>query len=128
MQDLSGLHVFGFGYNYNIGAGSAQNRIENPNMKWVKNYATNIGLDLTLWNRLALTFEWYNRETKDLLIDRAISAVPGIIDGSGIANTLMNVCLLYTSSLKFCVELESDTFNPVFIHLFTSVYMFARAL
>ena len=32
--------VFGFGYNYNKGAGSAENRIENPNMKWEKNYAT----------------------------------------------------------------------------------------
>ena len=28
------LGVFGFGYNYNKGAGSAENRIENPNMKW----------------------------------------------------------------------------------------------
>lgn len=65
-----------------------------------KNYATNIGLDLTLWNRLALTFEWYNRETKDLLMDRAISAVPGIIDGSGIANTLMNVGSMRTGDLS----------------------------
>ena len=28
------LGVFGFGYNYNKGAGSAENRIVNPNMKW----------------------------------------------------------------------------------------------
>ena len=32
--------VSGFGYNYNKGAGSAENRIENPNMKWEKNNAT----------------------------------------------------------------------------------------
>ena len=98
------LGVFGFGYNYNKGAGSAENRIENPNMKWEKNYATNIGLDLTLWNRLALTFEWYNRETKDLLMDRAISAVPGIIDGSGIANTLMNVGSMRNRGFEFEIK------------------------
>ena len=98
------LGVFGFGYNYNKGAGSAENRIENPNMKWEKNYATNIGLDLTLWNRLALTFEWYNRETKDLLMDRAISAVPGIIDGSGIAKTLMNVGSMRNRGFEFEIK------------------------
>lgn len=98
------MGVFGFGYNYNKGAGSAENRIENPNMKWEKNYATNIGLDLTLWNRLALTFEWYNRETKDLLMDRAISAVPGIIDGSGIANTLMNVGSMRNRGFEFEIK------------------------
>lgn len=73
-------------------------------MKWEKNYATNIGLDLTLWNRLALTFEWYNRETKDLLMDRAISAVPGIIDGSGIANTLMNVGSMRNRGFEFEIK------------------------
>mgnify|MGYP000706584290 FL=1 len=71
------LGVYEFGYNYAGNGGSAEARFDNPNMKWEKNYATNVGLDVTLWNRLSITAEWYNRDTKDLLMSKNISAVPG---------------------------------------------------
>lgn len=99
------LGVYGFGYNYKGEAGSAEVRIDNPNMKWEKNYATNIGIDLTFFNRLSMTFEWYNRDTKDLLMDKSISAVPGIIDGYGSAITLMNVGEMRNRGFEF--ELKS---------------------
>ena len=57
----------------------------------LKNYATNIGIDLTLFNRLTVSAEWYNRETKDLLMDKPISAAVGVINSSGVANMLVNV-------------------------------------
>ncbi len=101
------MGVYEFGYNYNGNAGSAEKRIENPNMKWEKNYATNVGLDVTLWNRLSMTFEWYNRDTKDLLLDKAISGVPGIIDRYGDAKTLMNVGSMRNRG----VELEIKSTN-----------------
>ncbi len=101
------MGVYGFGYNYNGNGGSAEKRIENPNMKWEKNYATNVGLDVTLWNRLSMTFEWYNRDTKDLLLDKAISGVPGIIDRYGDAKTLMNVGSMRNRG----VELEIKSTN-----------------
>ena len=85
------MGVYEFGYNYNGNGGSSEARFYNPSLKWEKNYATNIGIDLTLFNRLTVSAEWYNRETKDLLMDKPISAAVGVINSSGVANMLVNV-------------------------------------
>lgn len=98
------LGIYEFGYNYGGNGGSAETRFDNPNMKWEKNYATNIGLDITLWDRLSITAEWYNRDTKDLLMDKAISAVPGIIDNTGVANMLMNVGSMRNRGVEFEIK------------------------
>lgn len=71
------IGLFEYGYNYNGLPGGAQTRIYNPDLSWEKNYATNIGLDVTLWNRLSVSFDWYNRNTKDLLLEQPISQVTG---------------------------------------------------
>ena len=71
------MGVYSFGYNYNNQPGSAESRIDNPNLQWEKNYATNVGLDVTFLNRFSATIDWYNRETKDLLIEKPISQITG---------------------------------------------------
>lgn len=71
------MGLFEYGSNYNGLPGGTQTRIYNPNLSWEKNYATNIGIDVTLWNRLSISFDWYNRNTKDLLLDQPISLVTG---------------------------------------------------
>lgn len=85
------IGVYNFGYNYGGTGGSAEARLLNPNLKWEKNYATNIGLDVTLFNRLSISAEWYNRDTKDLLMNKPISGTVGVIDADGVANMLVNV-------------------------------------
>ncbi|MEG0464597.1 TonB-dependent receptor, partial [Bacteroides sp.] len=85
------MGVYEFGYNYNGSGGSAEARFYNPQLKWEKNYATNIGIDVTLFNRLSISAEWYNRDTKDLLMDKPISAAIGVIDSDGVSNMLVNV-------------------------------------
>ncbi len=103
--DLYGyLGVYEFGYNYAGNGGSAEARFDNPNMKWEKNYATNVGLDVTLWNRLSITAEWYNRDTKDLLMSKNISAVPGVINSSGEATMLMNVGSMRNRGVEFEIK------------------------
>lgn len=72
------MGVYEYGYNYNGKPGSAETRLTNPELKWEKNYATNIGFDLNLWNKLSVSFDWYNRETKDLLLDQPISLTTGL--------------------------------------------------
>ncbi|MEM7574919.1 MAG: TonB-dependent receptor [Bacteroidota bacterium] len=45
------------------------NQVANPNLKWETSYQTNIGLDLGLFNnRLSLSLDYYNIDTKDLII------------------------------------------------------------
>ena len=103
--DLYGyLGVYEFGYNYAGNGGSAEARFDNPNMKWEKSYATNVGLDVTLWNRLSITAEWYNRDTKDLLMSKNISAVPGVINSSGGATMLMNIGSMRNRGVEFEIK------------------------
>jgi len=41
----------------------------NPNLKWETNYQTNIGLDFGMFNnKISLSLDYYNTDTKDLLI------------------------------------------------------------
>lgn len=69
--------VYKYGYKYDGVSGSAEARQANPNLKWEKNFATNIGLDLSFKDILTLTFDWYNRDTEDLLYDVNVSQVTG---------------------------------------------------
>ena len=80
-NDLYGyMALFGYGYNYNGNPGSAEDQLANPNLTWEKNYSTNIGLDFTLFNRLSIVMDWYNRDTKDLIMDLPVSQTTGFQD------------------------------------------------
>ena len=57
--------------------GSYESTQANPNLKWEKNYNMNLGLDLAFIDRIFVTLEYYNRDTKDLLYNRPISATTG---------------------------------------------------
>ena len=72
------MGVYSYGYNYNGKPGSTETRLLNPDLKWEKNHATNIGFDVTLANRFSIAFDWYNRDTKDLLLDQPISHTTGL--------------------------------------------------
>ena len=56
------------GYRYHFGVGATLMAIGNDNLAWQRTHETNIGLDLGLWNdRLQFTFDYYVKNTKDLL-------------------------------------------------------------
>ncbi|WP_405267746.1 SusC/RagA family TonB-linked outer membrane protein [Cellulophaga sp. Ld12] len=54
----------------------------NPDLKWESSYQTNLGLDLGLFsNRISLSLDYYNIDTKDLLLETAVSpAYSGAVD------------------------------------------------
>jgi TonB-linked SusC/RagA family outer membrane protein len=54
------------------------NRLQNPNLKWERTGAVNFGLDFSvLNNRLGGSIDVYQKETKDLLIDRSLPDLTG---------------------------------------------------
>lgn len=54
------------------------NAPKNPNLKWEKNYTTNLALEIGLWKRRVMaTFEWYNKKGVDLLGSKRVSQVSG---------------------------------------------------
>ena len=92
------LGVYSYGANYNGQPGSSETRLFNPDLKWEKNYATNVGLDLTLWERLSIGFDWYNRDTKDLLLDQPVSQT------TGMATILKNIGSMRNRGFEFEIK------------------------
>ena len=53
--------------------------IANPNIKWETQEQWNIGLDLGFFHdRLNFTFEWYNKESRDMLMLKQVPSYMGI--------------------------------------------------
>jgi TonB-linked SusC/RagA family outer membrane protein len=47
--------------------GSAIQRLANDEITWETTYSTNLGVDLSLWKRVNLSVDWYNRLSKNLI-------------------------------------------------------------
>lgn len=95
------MGLYSYGQNYIGNAGSYESSQPNSNLKWEKNYNLNIGLDLSFINRIFISLEYYNRDTKDLLYNLPISST------TGFTSYLANVGQLNNKG----VELELRTLN-----------------
>jgi len=87
-QTLNQLRTYSTVFNDSryIGYAPDNNNLANPDLRWEKTSQTNVGFDLGLLaNRLSLTFDYYNKDTKDLL---ALDQVP---ISTGYRNTISNV-------------------------------------
>lgn len=71
------MGLTGFGYPYFNSPGIREMQIGNPDLRWEKQNNLNLGLDLRLLNRFNVTFEWYNRQSSDLLNDMPTSLTTG---------------------------------------------------
>lgn len=83
---MRGLGIFSYGdaYSYNGIIGGIVSTPANPGITWEKTYKTNLGLDISLWERLSLGVEVYFEKTKDMLSSIRTSNV--ITDGSIYSN------------------------------------------
>lgn len=114
------MGLFSFGWNYNGLGGSQEERLSNESLKWEKNYATNIGLDFTLFDRLSITAEWYNRDTKDLIMNKGISGTIGVnTPGTVGGRRLLNVGSLRNRGFEF--EIKSNNIQNANIDWTTSL-------
>ena len=84
--------------------GAYANIVPNPDLTWETNEDINIGVDARFLNsRLGLTFDWYKRKTKDLLIGGNPLAVngtnPAAINGGDIENTGLELALTWNDRI-----------------------------
>lgn len=82
--------------------------IANPSLTWEKNYALNLGFDLSLFRRVNLAFDWYTRQTKDLLMKRQLNSI------SGFGSILTNVGEMKNTGFELEIRssnIESKDFN-----------------
>jgi TonB-linked SusC/RagA family outer membrane protein len=101
-----------FNSNYAIDGGQSSvfngyilSRNSNSDLKWETTEQFNIGLDLGLIsNRLNFTFDYFNKETKDLLLERNLAPV------SGGTNSAVwdNVGTMINQGFEFGLDYRSD--------------------
>jgi len=95
----SALATYGYSLSYNGSPASAPSRIENPDLSWEKNNVFDIGLEATLFNRLNVEIDYYNRQTNDMLLDVPLSRTTGfsttLLNYGGMNNRGMELTLGY---------------------------------
>ncbi len=75
-----------------------------PYLKWERNDQTNIGIDLGLFNgRLRLTADWYNKLSKDILLELAQPA------HMGYPSLLMNAGEIKNTGVEFTISADPVT-------------------
>jgi len=88
-------------YQYQVSAvtqtyGSKPSGLANPNLTWETSEQIDLGLDARFFsNRLSIGIDWYNKKTKDLLVD--IAPVPEI----GVKSTTVNAGNVNNSGFEF---------------------------
>ena len=76
--------------------GSQPDGLANPDLTWETSVQTDLGLDLRMFNnRLTFGFDWFNKDTKDLLV--GISPVAEV----GISSTTVNAGSINNTGLEF---------------------------
>ena len=67
-QSLSRLNDQGYSFGGTPYPGYYPFAVGNPNLTWETTEQVDFGFDLAFLNRFALTFDWYQKETRDLLL------------------------------------------------------------
>jgi TonB-linked SusC/RagA family outer membrane protein len=91
--------LYGYGANYNQQPGSAPSTIGNSDLTWELNKTFDIGVDIAgLKNRVALSVDYYEKETSQLLLNEPLSLT------SGFGSILNNVGTMVNKGVE--VQLE----------------------
>ena len=64
--------------NSTLTQGVAQKKYINRNLKWETTTMTDVGVDISLFNKLNLTFDWYKKQTTDILRTAQLSNFVGL--------------------------------------------------
>ncbi len=83
------------GYNYNQRPGMIPTSITNRDLTWETSKKFDIGFDLSLINRIHLTFDFYNEKTSDALFEIPLSMT------SGLSSTFMNIGSIRNRGIEF---------------------------
>ncbi|WP_254560095.1 SusC/RagA family TonB-linked outer membrane protein [Dyadobacter diqingensis] len=83
--------VYSFGDNKAFSQGATITRVPNPFLKWEETTQTDFGLDFGLLrNRIQISFDYYKRNSKDLLLDVKLPVSTGLGDIYSDASMVQN--------------------------------------
>ena len=100
---------------YNSLSAIRENRIPNYRLKWERGEQLNVGLDLSLFKKLMILFDVYQRDTKDLLMSRPLNNM------SGFSSMTSNVGQLRNSGFE--LEIRSLNISKQDLYWSTSLHL-----
>ncbi|PAM95962.1 SusC/RagA family TonB-linked outer membrane protein [Flavobacterium sp. IR1] len=95
------------GYHFGTGdetilVGSSPDQLADPNLKWETSEQLDLGFDATLFTNFTLTFDYYDKKTKDWLVLASIPTYAGAsapyINGGDVSNKGYEIALGYRKS------------------------------
>ncbi|HMM11185.1 MAG TPA: TonB-dependent receptor [Bacteroidales bacterium] len=102
IPDFRNLALFGGGYNYNGQPGIAPVQLENPDLRWETTAQFNLGLDVSVYDeRVNLSVDYYNNQTRDLLLSRPVSFT------SGFGSITTNIGQLENKGFEFVLNTDN---------------------
>ncbi len=76
--DFAARGLWTGGANYTTAPGTRPQQLANPDLKWEETTQYNIGIDLAvLKEKIVLNFDWYNKYTRDLLLEVPLPRTTG---------------------------------------------------
>lgn len=101
---FSGAPFFRYSDRTRFDNGGYPNILSNPNVSWETSAQTDIGIDARfLHSKLGFTFDWYNKTTKDWLIQAPILATDGtgapFINGGDVQNRGYEIALTWNDRI-----------------------------
>lgn len=104
---LATISTYGLGYSFgsqnangSLAVGAAPVKVVNPDLKWETSEQTDIGLDVRLFGCLGLTFDYYVKKTKDLLVTTPVPLILGNSFPTANAGNVKN------SGVEFAVDFQ----------------------
>ena len=97
------LALYSLGLKYNGHMGARHSRLANNSLGWEKNAIINVGADFMLFNRISGSIEWYDRQSKDLLMNMPLPI------SSGFTSVMDNVGAVKNTGVE--LDLHSTNVN-----------------
>ena len=72
------LPLYSFSQSYNENPGALISQLGNPDLSWEKTYTADFGLDISFFERVNITLDYYNKNTSDLLYRVPLPGVIGV--------------------------------------------------
>ena len=95
------------GSNTSVQSGFRETSLGNALLKWEENKSTNIGADLILFgDKLNVVFDWYSRNTDNLLYNPALPATAGIASAP-----IVNIGQMSNKGFDFSVGHQAESWN-----------------
>jgi len=104
--------VYSFGDDLSFATGSIVNSIPNPNLKWEETSQFDFGFDLgLLHDRVGVTFDYYNRSNKDLLIETQLPLTTGLGNPGQVGTQWINAASMKNSGFETTLTYRSKPGN-----------------